>query len=252
MAISYRSALTIGILAAACIGCSQKPAAETAQKPVPSASEIKVDSAEGSTSEESAQAKESPKKTDAAAHHKAAKRKKKPQEPAPAAPTTVPKVEMSQEIQAGCVVKVGDVLPSLELPGIDGHPHSLESLAGEKLTVVCFWSAATPRQRLSTIALLQDLTHDVVESFGDRGVRVAAINVGDAAANVREDMQKAKATFPCLLDAKRELFARVAKDHRTPRIYLLDAEGKILWFDVEYSRPTQESLQQALRVTLGK
>ena len=202
--------------------------------------------------DESVTPKESPKKVESAPQPKVAARKKKPQTPPPAAPTTIPKVAMSEEIRAACLVKVDDLMPSMELQGLDGKLHALESLAGEKLTVVCLWCGSSVRQRLATVAMFEDLIHEVIEPFGARGVRVAAINVGDSAADVREDMERAKTTFPCLFDSKSEFFAKIAKDRRMPRIYLLDAEGKILWFDVEFSRATRENLLQALRVVLGE
>jgi peroxiredoxin len=246
--------LAAGLLTAACFGCTSKPSQETAPPTTPTAT-----SKAGETRTETPQTPDETiapagKKAEAAPHHKdkAAAHKKNPQTPPPAAPTTIPKVAMSDEIRIACLVKVGDVMPSAELQDLDGKPHALESLAGEKLTVVCFWSAASPRQRLATVAMLEDLMREVVEPFGDRGVRVAAINVGNSAAEVRKDVEEAKATFPCLLDSKGEFFAKVAKDRRMPRIYLLDADGKILWFDVEYSRLTQESLLQAVRVILGE
>jgi peroxiredoxin len=242
--------LAAGLLTATCFGCTSKPSQETAAS-APKAAETRTEASR--TPDESSTPAESPKKAEAVPHHKdKAAHKKKPQTSPPAAPTTIPKVAMTEEIRSACLVHVGDVMPSAELQGIDGKPHALESLAGEKLTVVCFWAAASPRQRLATVAMLEELTQEVVEPFGNRGVRVAAVNVGDSPANVREDVEKAKAAFPCLLDSKGDLFAKIAKDRRMPRIYLLDADGKILWFDVEYSRPTQESLTQALRVILGE
>ena len=44
----------------------------------------------------------------------------------------------------------------------------------------------------------------------------------------------------------------MAKDRRLPRVFLVDDRGKILWFDVEYSRTTRQELLQAIQVTLGK
>jgi hypothetical protein len=35
-----------------------------------------------------------------------------------------------------------------------------------------------------------------------------------------------------------------------PRTYLLDSSGKILWFDLEYSRSTRRELNQAIRYVL--
>jgi hypothetical protein len=41
----------------------------------------------------------------------------------------------------------------------------------------------------------------------------------------------------------------VATEH-LPRTYLLDAEGRILWFDLEYSRATARELINALHFFL--
>lgn len=247
--------LAVVFLTAGSFGCNSKPSQETATsaaaKPRTEAKRTS-DKMIAAQEDESVTPTESPKKVDATAHRKTTVRKKKPQAPVVVAPLTMPKVAMTDEIRTACLIKVGDVMPLAELQGVAGKSQALESLAGPKATVVCFWTAASVRQRLATIAMLEELTQDVVEPFGKRGVGVVAINVGNSAADAREDVKKAKVTFPCLLDLKGELFAKVAKDHRMPRVYLLDAEGKILWFDVEYSRSTREGLTQAVRVALGE
>ena len=46
--------------------------------------------------------------------------------------------------------------------------------------------------------------------------------------------------------------AKIAKDKRMPRTFLLDATGRVLWFDVEYSRPSRRDLIQSIRVALGE
>ena len=59
-------------------------------------------------------------------------------------------------------------------------------------------------------------------------------------------LEKAGANFPNLLDADGKAFAQVGSE-RLPRTYLLDPQGKILWFDIEYSLATRRELHQALR-----
>jgi hypothetical protein len=58
--------------------------------------------------------------------------------------------------------------------------------------------------------------------------------------------------LPCLLDTDRELFSRIATDGKTPRVYLLDAKGKILWFDVGFSRSARKNLLRAVRALLDR
>jgi len=53
-----------------------------------------------------------------------------------------------------------------------------------------------------------------------------------------------------LLDADGSAMAKVGLE-KLPRTYLLDAQGKILWFDIEYSRSTRRELLEAVRFVLG-
>ena len=53
----------------------------------------------------------------------------------------------------------------------------------------------------------------------------------------------------CLVDADRAYFRQVATE-KLPRTYLLDRNGKILWFDLEYSRSMRRELQNAIQYYL--
>jgi len=236
---SHRSwvAVIAAGLALSCAGCPSKPSQKAAGANVnPQADE---DSTEPSASE---------------SRHGSAARTPKPEEPPP--PATIPKVNLSNELRAGCLVKVGDALPKAELPDLAYKTHSLASLYGKKLTVVCFWTAVTRRTQLEAADTLRSLTNDVAKPFADKGVKVIGIEVarnlgdGDAWQGMRETVSKLP--FPCLTDDKGQYLGDVCKDDKLPRVFLLDAEGKILWFDVEYSRSTREDLVQGIRVALGE
>jgi len=175
----------------------------------------------------------------------------KPKTAEPLPPPTIPEVALSDALRATCLVNVGDTLPETKLVGLDDNLHALDSLYGPKLTVVCFWTIGTTRRaQLTATATLKDLTNQVDELFRQKGVRVVGINVGDPAEDVNEYADQAKATFPILLDPKGEYFVKIAKDRKMPRIYLLDAQGEILWFDVEFSRSARQDLAQGIRVAL--
>ncbi len=169
-----------------------------------------------------------------------------PEPEVPAAPA-IPEVRMTEELAATCLVRNGDVLPNVELPDLQGNPHSLSELKGEKLTVVFFWTSGNEY----SLAELQDLTVDVAEPYLEKGVRVIGVNEGDSAEVVAEQAEKAGVRFPILLDPGGLYFAKVAKE-KLPRTYVLDANGVILWFDMEYSEITREELQQTIKVALGE
>ena len=70
-------------------------------------------------------------------------------------------------------------------------------------------------------------------------------------ANEATAAAKANASFfPVLLDPQGAYFAKIAQS-KLPRMYLLDSEGKIVWFDLEYSRSSKRELHQIIRLKLG-
>jgi peroxiredoxin len=163
-----------------------------------------------------------------------------------AAPVAVPKVFLSKGEQALCKVRVGDAMPAIELPKIGGGSARLADNYGKKATLVVFWKS----DRRMTHEQLRDLGPDVIEPFGKSGVAVVGIAVNETESSAAAALKSAGADFPNLLDADGQAFAQVGTA-RLPRTYLLDPSGKILWFDIEYSRATRREIGQALRAVAG-
>jgi peroxiredoxin len=170
----------------------------------------------------------------------------------PPAPPTMPEVRLLEAERDTCLLWVDDPMPEAKLPDTEGNEQSLYALAGEKLTVVFFWtSGSSELAALGAQAALEDLQKDVVEPLQDKGVGVIGINEGDTAEVVGQLTGEAKVTFPNLLDSDGGFFTQVATE-KLPRLYLLDADKKILWFDLEFSRTTRDKLKQAFQVALGE
>lgn len=164
----------------------------------------------------------------------------------PAAPqATVPEVLLTEQHESLVHARVGDTLPAIELPKVGGGQAKLADLYGSAATVVAFWKG----DRQMSQNELADLGPDVVEQFGARGVAVVGIAVEETASGARSALQKAKAGFPNLLDDKGQAFAKVGAE-RLPWTLVLDANGKIIWFDLEYSHATRRELRQALLATV--
>ena len=164
--------------------------------------------------------------------------------PEPAKPE-MPVVKLTETLEKTCLVKVGDTMPEVTLPKLDGQAVSLQSLAGEKLTVVCFWKADHPY----SLEELRQLEKFIVGSYAAQGVQVVAIDEDDQPNVAGEAFRGTGATYPCLIDLRGEYFAKVATEE-LPRTYLLDHAGKILWFDIGYTRSTLRDLQEAIQFTL--
>jgi len=169
----------------------------------------------------------------------------------PAPKAKMPKVVLTEEQLKGCVVREGDIMPDAKLPDLADKPVLLSELRGQKLTVVCFWkSGETDAGKLKANEVLGDL-QDLYDADQDKGVRVVGINEGDPPEAVRKLVAAAKVTFPNLFDPDRAFFNKVATE-RFLRVYLLDAKGGILWFDVEFSPTTRRGLKTAIQVALGE
>lgn len=162
-----------------------------------------------------------------------------------AGPATVPTVELSKQHAALARVKVGDSLPEIELPKVLGGTAKLSALYGKRATVVVFWKG----DRQMALDLLGDLGPDVIQKFGSRGVEVVGVAVNEEAGDARSTVQKTAANFPQLLDADGKAFEKVGAE-MLPWTFVLDANGKIVYFDLEYSLATRRELQQALLATV--
>jgi peroxiredoxin len=160
-------------------------------------------------------------------------------------PSEVPPVLLSKQHAELCRVKVGDAMPAIELAKVAGGTAKLSDLSGKAATVVVFWKG----DRQMALDELADVGPDVVEEFGPRGVAVVGIAVAEPAADVRSTIQETAADFTQLLDADGKAFDKVGSK-KLPWTLVLDANGKIVWFDLEYSLATRRELQQALRATV--
>lgn len=160
---------------------------------------------------------------------------------------TIPKVSLSSAHAALCKVKVGDTLPDVELPAVNGGGQAnLSSLFGAKATVVVFWKS----DRRMAREQLADMGPEVVGPFGKAGVSVVGIAVSESAESAQAALDAAEASFPNLLDADGKAFAQVGSE-KLPRTYVVDPRGKIVWFDIEYSMATRRELNQTLRALTG-
>jgi len=165
----------------------------------------------------------------------------------PILPPTIPDVVLTERDAEHCKVMVGDAMPEISLPlASSDETKTLADLMGEKLTVVAFWTVDEP----TSLEMLADLGPDVLDAYSDAGVAVVAIGVNEPADEVKRGAEQTGAMFPQLVDENAEAFAKVGSE-LLPRIYLLDGEGKILWFDIVYSRATRRQLQTAIEAALG-
>jgi len=159
----------------------------------------------------------------------------------------VPEVQYTETEGKTHLLKVGDIMPDVDLPDAKGDLHKMSSLYGANLTFIVFWKD----RNLYSVAEFEDLEGDVAAPYADRGVQVIAVNEGDTPETVVALIQRTEAKFANLLDPEGKLFAEIATG-KIPRTYAVDATGRILWFDWEYSPSTRRAIQQTVEAVLGE
>jgi cytochrome c biogenesis protein CcmG/thiol:disulfide interchange protein DsbE len=164
----------------------------------------------------------------------------------PDAELKMPLVSMTAGHAEACRVKVGDQFPDVELKDLSDQAQPLAKLRGKNMTVVVFWNGKKPLAREQ----LADLEPAILARFGASGVSIVGVNSGDDPQLAGELAKQAGASFPVMSDPQGTLLAQVAPG-KVPSTYLLDSDGKILWFDIEYSRSTRRELVEAIRYKLA-
>lgn len=161
------------------------------------------------------------------------------------ADVVMPKITMSEAHAKTCRVQVGDAFPNLALGDLAGQQQDFAKLLGKQLTVVVFWRVGSP----TSLEEVADVQRMILRRFAPQGVAAVGINVGDERQLAAELAKQAGASYPQLSDQDRQAFDQVATAH-LPRTYLLDGAGKVVWFDLEYSRTTRRDLAAAVRYSL--
>jgi peroxiredoxin len=168
----------------------------------------------------------------------------------PKLPRKFPKVGIDEdpEKRQQCRVYLGDSLPEVTLPDLEGNPYRLQDLYGEKLTVILFWSS-DKKYAVQALGWAGDTVGQFRKPYTEKEARLIGVNVGDTPEDARQVVEDEGAEFINLLDKDGSLFDQVATQG-LPRVYLLDAEGVIRWLDDHYSTTTEDALEQAMGAVL--
>ena len=148
-----------------------------------------------------------------------------------------PPVLLSSFHAQWCTRQVGQSFPDVSLPKLGGGKLQLSSLMGKQATLVLFWK----QDRWMSRTALEDVQQLVVDKLDATDVAVVGIPVELSPSKVRRQTTQAKADFTQLLDNRGTALAEVGSV-ALPRLYVLDDQGTIVWFDIEYSESTRREL----------
>ncbi|WP_428308329.1 TlpA disulfide reductase family protein [Lacipirellula sp.] len=152
----------------------------------------------------------------------------------------VPPVMLASEHAAICKVNVGEQFPQLELPKIGGGNAKLADLKGAKATVVLFWAP----DRWMAEGALADVAKEAA-TYGGKGAAFVGVVEGAPNDAGQKLINAAGASLTQLADADGKALAQVGESW-LPRVYVLDGQGKVAWFDIEFSEATRRELQLTL------
>lgn len=169
--------------------------------------------------------------------------------PLPSEPVFEPLVALTQDHAASTKVGIGDMFPELSLVDLDGNEQSLAELSGAKLTFILFWDD----QHVYAQEQFSRLPREIIGPFAGHGVRAVAVYVGNQPEKVRELRDEFGVNCLCLIDPDGSALDQLATEH-LPRSYLVDAQGRVVWHDLEYSQSTRKNLRNAILyyLTQGK
>ncbi|MFN0111583.1 MAG: redoxin domain-containing protein [Blastocatellia bacterium] len=124
--------------------------------------------------------------------------------------------------QASAALVIGAAAPEFELKDLSGQSHSLKSYRG-KPTIVAFISARCPISNLYTGRIKA-----VADDYTKRGVNFVAINssADETVDEVRAHAEENKLGFTILKDTNNVIADAYAAE-RTPKVYVVDAEGAL-------------------------
>jgi hypothetical protein len=164
------------------------------------------------------------------------------QAPAPKAPpgepaAVQPRVVLSAAHAKACKATVGDAAPDAMVQDAAGQAAALKGLRGPKLTLLIFWN--------SDNQVSSEEVRRLPKRLGT-AVKIVAIHSGKPAATGPPAAAGA-GQIAHYSDATGAALGAFCTDGKVPRTYLLDAAGKIVWFDIEYSIDTERQLHNAIR-----
>ena len=154
-------------------------------------------------------------------------------------PIREPKVVLSAYHARRCRLEVGQRLPDFAIADVAGQPQRLQELLGPELTLVVYW---TPRNDYS-LEQFQRLRREIEAPYAGVGVSIVTITTSSA-EEVTPLVAETAVRFPVLCDAGGRATAVTLGN--APCTILVDRTGKILWFDLEYSRSMRRELLNAI------
>jgi peroxiredoxin len=146
-------------------------------------------------------------------------------------------------------IALGTEAPRFDLPGVDGRDHSLDDYADADLLVLIQSCNHCPY-----VQAWEGRMIDLQREFGDRSVRIVAVNSNDAGSHPEDSFDEMRAraeregfNFDYLYDEPQAI-ARGLGAERTPEVFVFDRERRLRYHGaIDDSRDETDVSQRYLR-----
>ncbi|MDA7977780.1 MAG: hypothetical protein MPJ50_03290 [Pirellulales bacterium] len=161
-------------------------------------------------------------------------------------PAEIVKVQLAERDAATCLVKQGDQFPNATLTNHGGQQLALADTYGNLATILLVWDPDDDR----SVQLLSDVVNETAGKH--TGINLTVVDIGEdgrTATNKLAGLSPVEKGFQALHDGDRSLYAQIATGP-APRLYVLDSQGKVLWFCIDDSIASFKEFQAAIRFLL--
>lgn len=141
---------------------------------------------------------------------------------------------------------IGASLPEFRLPSVDGSVIDRSYFVGAKAALIIFSCNHCPYVRGT-----EEMLHQIIDSFDNRGLRVALISSNDASKYPEDSFEKMRekasnqgVRFPYLYDES-QAAAKKFDAACTPECYLFDQELKLAFHGAITDRPKDKGGDRA-------
>jgi len=144
---------------------------------------------------------------------------------------------------------IGTVIDDFKLPDADGKEHSLNSLKGNKGTILIFIATKCPVSNA-----YNDRMEKLAADYKAKGVNVIGINSNNTepSAEVKSHAAEKHLTFTILKDDGNKIADRFGATH-TPEVYVLDTSSKLVYHGrIDNSQKIENITSNDLREALDE
>ena len=127
-------------------------------------------------------------------------------------------------------MRLGAEAPPFDLPGVDGRNHALSDY-GDAVALAIVWSC----NHCPYVQAWEGRMRSIQADYGERGVRLVAINSNDAERYPEDSFAKMQArasaegfNFDYLFD-RDQAVARAYGPERTPEVFLFDRDRRLVY-----------------------